>query len=453
MQRVQNMMISNEMIDHQKDGFIYKLEGVFKNIEALCTDINKIDQNKVKKEADNLIKLIKDRLGLSVQFHIDKGMEIDAWCYAPRFDALHSLDLNRNYSPAEIFKYRLSNKKEVAQALNIATGKYGDPTGQLDYKNAKASGLFSKLVFEVHFTWGMILTDRVTAFHKASILLHELGHLWTFLQYLGTVFYKNTIISNSIKEMLDTKAGTERFKFLLDTDNAWDFKLDEKMMKSLSEAKDDDATKIMLGLVQRRTYNDVGDVAYDYNSSEVLADQFSARFGGTIPPLLIDYGTHRKDAFEYMKSQVSYIAGMSLMTMVSLVCTVFFPPAAIVSLLGFLSAVITWSGLGNIARQMSALNGDTYDMSLDRAKRIRNEFVTRIKRIKDPKIQKDCIAQLKELDELMAKYPEPKDSFGEKIIMFFNKDYKNDKEKMQLQQTIEELLANDLYVTAAQFKL
>ena len=79
-------------------------------------------------------------------------------------------------------------------------------------------------------------------------------------------------------------------------------------------------------------------------------------------------------------------------------------------------------------------------------------MVGRLKTIKDAAIQKAALQTIKDLDQIIAKYPEPKDSFGEKIIQFFNSSYNSEKTKRILQQTIEELLANDLFVTATKFK-
>lgn len=447
--RFQTMMVSNEAIDHQKDNFIGVLTNLFAELKQ---DIKAggLKDTQIEKTVTAIQNAVHKRIGIPLSLTLTSDKTINGSVEIIALDGINTLDDNASGFVKDIWKYRLTDRRTVEIVKKIISGQYGEPTGSLDYKRAKVGGIFSKITAKMRITVSTIL--NLDPNHVASILLHELGHVWTYYEHLGRAMYRNMIITNTIQEILSIKGEEERFKFVLDKNNLWDFDMDEDMIRKVAKLDDDKYTKVVLGATSRYFARDVGFVMYDYNSSEVIADQFMARFGGTLPPYFFDYSS--QDYFTYLENEfrarnIRLLIG-SLTTMV-----LSFFTAGIAAFVGFIVTAFSIYDYSRLKPTITGglfLNGDTYDVGVDRYKRVRNEMVSRLKAIKDPTIQKAALQTIKDLDQIIAKYPEPKDSFGEKIIQFFYSSYKDEKAKRLLQQTIEELLANDLFVTATQFK-
>ena len=448
--RFQTMMISNEAIDHQKDNFIGVLTNLFAELKQ-DLKANGLRSTTIDKTITAIQDAVYKRIGIPMDMSvIYDGNSTNAWAETLALEGINILDDKAQYPSQDIWKFRLTDKDHVETIKKIVSGQYGDPTGSLNYKQAKVGGIFSKITAKITFTVPLIL--RFEPYESASVLLHELGHIWTYYEQLGVAMYRNFIISNTIKEILSVKGEEEKFKFVLDKNNLWDLKMDEDMAKKIAKMDDEKFTKVMLGATSRYTANEVGFVMYNYNSSEVVADQFMARFGGTLSPELM--GFTRGDYFKYLEGRFTAFTVRSLTSVVLYVAGAItgVAVAALMGLIIGLFALISYSELKRGVYSALFVNGNTYDVGPDRYKRVRNEMVSRLKAIKDPAIQKAALQTIKDLDQIIAKYPEPKDSFGEKIIQFFYSSYKDEKAKRLLQQTIEELLANDLFVTATKFK-
>lgn len=448
--RFQTMMVSNEAIDHQKDNFIGVLTNLFSDLKESFKG-GGIKSDNVEKSLQAIQDAVYKRIGIPLSLSvIYDGNSTNAWAATLALEGINILDVNAKFPAQDMWKYRLTEKDHIVTIKKIVSGQYGDPTGSLNYKQAKVGGVFSKITAKITFTAPLIL--RFEPYESASVLLHELGHIWTYYEQLGIAMYRNFIISNTIKEILSVKGEEEKFKFVLDKNNIWDLEMDEEMVKKIAKMDDEKFTKVMLGATSRYTASEVGFVMYNYNSSEVVADQFMARFGGTLSPELINFT--RGDYFKYLEGRFTAFTVRSLTSIVLGVAGAI-TGVAVTALMGLIVAIfalVSYSELKRGAYNGLFLNGNTYDVGVDRYKRVRNEMVGRLKTIKDPAIQKTALQTIKDLDQIIAKYPEPKDSFGEKIIQFFYSSYNEEKAKRILQQTIEELLANDLFVTATKFK-
>ena len=448
--RFQTMMISNEAIDHQKDNFIGVLTNLFDDLKQALKG-GGIKSEHVEKSITAIQDAVYKRIGIPLSLSvIYDGNSLNAWAATLALEGINILDVNAKFPAQDMWKYRLTEKDHIVTIKKIVSGQYGDPTGSLNYKQAKVGGVFSKITAKITFTAPLIL--RFEPYESASVLLHELGHIWTYYEQLGIAMYRNFIISNTIKEILSVKGEEEKFKFVLDKSNIWDLEMDELMAKKIAKMDDEKFTKVMLGATSRYTASEVGFVMYNYNSSEVVADQFMARFGGTLSPELV--GFTRGDYFKYLEGRFTKFTVSSLTSVVLGVLGAItgVAAAALMGLVVAVFALASYSELKRGAYNVLFVNGNTYDVGVDRYKRVRNEMVGRLKAIKDPMIQKAALQTIKDLDQIIAKYPEPKDSFGEKIVQFFYSSYNSEKAKRLLQQTIEELLANDLFVTATKFK-
>lgn len=434
-------------------------------IPAMNTIWEKYQNGKVdfKLMAKEWNALIKKRFGFNanlIEYKDERNPDeevVNAYCSSPRLADATTLygGLFQEYSGYQ--KFMTDHRRDIMQ--RIARGDL-TPTGLLDHKKVKASGLFSKI--KIEFGLGLGILKKEPPAIVTAIMLHELGHAWTFFEYMGVTAFRNAIIANSVKEVLECQSQEDKYTILIAGINAWGLEIDADKTSKLSN---EDITTVIVGEYQRKFTHDVGYVHYDNNTVEILADQFAARFG--VGKLLSEFHAKTPEFYREVSKKINKAVNKCILkSVVAAVCSVgafaaisIFPPSVhgVAFIAGIISAMTARWQVSNIEEKMDMamsvkLGGTTYDEDKRRIERIYNETVGFLK---DPNIPLVLVKQILEELQVIRSYAEKTKTFDPYILRvaeWLNSEYRSQKAKMVYQQMVEDMLANQLYVTAGKLK-
>lgn len=239
-------------------------------LSALAAGIGKIKQ-KGKfdtasiKEA-NLSEIAQRFTGMDITIQISPGF--NAYMYMPPVDNSHPFHNN----------YLVDVPLFSTAGEMILKGK-GDPIAEIDYKQAKVGGVYSQVPVNI-FIGKLFFNDTFSNEEVAAIILHEVGHAFTYFYYLGRMFFANFLISSYAQEIVGTR-DVDRRKILL---KAAERRLGTELYNpnAIAEQPSLDKNKMETLFINAHRYalaNTTGTDIYDFRTCEQLADYFATMHG------------------------------------------------------------------------------------------------------------------------------------------------------------------------------
>lgn len=252
---------SLENMQQQKPDF-------FNELTVIIEKLKRKEYNDREAEA-KLNECIKKYTNLTVASKIDRSMGfINAFVETAEFDQAH------------IFW------EQWAQEYDEFTGRMKKPlngsTGYIDSVNGKVGGIFAEYVNKMTLTGALI--NELSPEQTAAVILHEIGHTYTFCYYLGHVAISNLVITQAVRSALKQKDLDKRTKIIKQAAdylnlNEYDF-IDEGDVGVGPEYSHElKAETLMLNVYRIRHKSATGTDIYDIRSCEQLADQFAVRHG------------------------------------------------------------------------------------------------------------------------------------------------------------------------------
>lgn len=322
--------------------------------------------------------------------------------------------------------------------------------GWVDLKQAKVGGMFSQ--FD-HTIWLDIVTmERVgfnfTAKEITAILLHELGHLFTTLEYSDRLESTNQVMQ-SLAFNLKSNGNVSERNYLL--------KELVKASKDSADVKDleKENNRIIFGVKLFRKYielvkSQMPHDKYDETASEQLADNFASKFGYS-KELITGLDKLHKLFGSPEKSR-------SVRIFNSLGVTLFYILGIVKSLtFMFIGAIPGGVLLLAIIMLFFYVSGEasadyTYDELKIRYKRIRQQYIEMLSQLKLSRDEmKNIIANVDFVDKIIQDTVIYKDPIRRLSNFVFSKN-RHAKADIELQQFIEELTHNDLFLASAKLQ-
>ncbi len=239
-------------------------------LSALVTGIKKIKENgkfdtASIKEA-NLNGIANKFTGMNIIISIENGW--GAYMYMPPMDNSHPFQNN----------YLVDNPVFGSGGDIILRGK-GDPIAEINYKDATVGGVYSLVPVNI-FMGKDFFRSHFTSEEIAAIILHEIGHAFTYFYYLGRMFFANFLISSYAQEIVGTRDVDKR-KILI---KAAERRLGTELYNpnALAEQPSLDKNKMETLFINAHRYtlaNTTGTDIYDFRSCEQLADYFATMHG------------------------------------------------------------------------------------------------------------------------------------------------------------------------------
>lgn len=395
----------------------------FVELTSIISELRKLAEPTTKDiEQSRFAKLIKDTLNLSINPQIDTAMYPNA-CVCPPA-------LNKNH-PLIPEMYRWDKGSSDGLAGISANG--GVLLGTVDLRTGYISGALANVECDMFLTLGLLTNKLFTDEEVAAIVLHELGHIETYLEFVAHTVATNYILSAVAKEWAKSDSQVKRIQIVKDAAKA--LQLKDVKTDELADASDISVVQtVLLSKSINETRSELDSSIYDMRAWEQLSDQFATRFGAgralaTGLDKIMRWSGHES---YYGTAFFIFMEAVKFVLWLASIFTGFFA----------LSALIL---MYNPAMKV-------YDEPGERISRIRMQLVEALKDKNIPKSFRDSLlADIEALDQLIEPINDRRgllELFWTSIVPGGRRQH----DQVLFQQDLEKLAINDLFAASAKLK-
>lgn len=310
--------------------------------------------------------------------------------------------------------------------------------GWIDPANSRVGGAFSEIVFKMIVGELFLFGKTFTPEEAATVILHEVGHAYTFLQFIADTVVINAVLQRTWAEL--TSGTPDKKVRMILTKAADDMAIQNKdWLQSIEDGTAADvAFKVLATVVAIEPRLMDNKRYFSMDAAEELADIFAARHGAGRAVVTMRSKFMSADSRSYgVLAGVAYtFLGVALMPFVGVIGL----PVAM------LGALLTYCG---VAEASKAPDLSTFkQLSL----KMRNQFVERIKLMDLPKEELvEEIASIDLVDKIVQGYHGDADpAMLVKFLDMFRRGKMDARASRDYTDKLESLAANDLFIRAAQ---
>lgn len=367
-------------------------------------------------------KLIEDYTGMSVRIDVEDSWSPNAMIRIP--------DMDKNHPMLNNFYRGWFTNNDMHTISKMVNDKF---TGIIDRKNAKVAGHFSKITAPMYLTTAILKSEKFTSREVTAIMLHELGHLYTYFERIIDLVSINYAAWSAAERIMKTEQDTDRVVILTEFSNAVDANLIEKETLAKLDGKEVIFTHLVCETVKNRR-NEEGDMVYSYRGYEFSSDQFAVRHGaGSDLAIALD---------KVYRAQFINPSYLSWPTHVA-IQSVSFLYHLLMASSGFVGTLFTALVL-LAARPMNK----TYDDPRQRMERIKREMVGELKLKLSDERRRQLVQDVEAIDTMMVGVKD-KAEWLEAVWKYLLPAGRSSQAKMEFQQTLERLANNNLFLQAA----
>lgn len=438
------LIASMEAIDFQRDSiFIKEL--------ALQFATARKDPSK-----DNLIRveqaingIVKRTVGMTIKFHFVKMGGINAYVMCASTDGAHAMNPDRVVERLSTFSGPVSEKELFKGEINLAKGT--------------VSGILGELPMDVCFATEFLTLpnmQHVTPEEMAAVALHEFGHAFYFLRYLGKMVVSNVVVSEIVKKQQEGAPSSEIVEVVKVAEKKTGYRL--KDLKTVDQSTDPVVIQqIVLASTIDSIRSELGTKFYDIRTFEFAADQFVARHGGAsliVSALDKMNRAYAKYTPEYrsgydnlMMSLTSYMKMFISLSWRSIVAVgsgtgVFAATASVVGSLAVAVPLMAYGVYKVASRFWGRLDEGIYDPIPKRFEAMRRELIASSKAdFLTPVQRADIIRQIDDIDKILGDLTKLTGFGPDMIRPWLDRIFtgKNTEQKFQLK--LENLVNNRLF--------
>lgn len=487
----EEIKVSHEMIDFQRNDYVVNaMSEIFADLK------NEILNNKYIKKAGDLHKdakclellnkmdyVLKERFGITFKHVASNGFGYAVYVVSPK--DVDTISATSNVESLEAIKNILEQlrvnennvkKRDDVQEidpLNIS-GKdnlsmlYHYRKSVIDLKNKmKASGVFvdrkkAKIIglptefiaYVVHDLVGYFRDAKMEPEECTAVLLHEIGHAFTYIEYSYRSVTNTSVLIDTFLENIDKKNRTPKDSLVI----AYEKATGKSIAKDVKDKNVATATIYILDNYMKDTRCTVTGSTHPSVDSEQLADQFAGRFG-----LSAEVASGLEKLYEAMfkEFEVMMYSNIGFMSIIALIliaigCT---GVGAVIGPLVFVSILLIWFSyiLSTLRTPTESDPGyiNTYDSVKRRYERLRNEIVRNLRNvdIDEKQYKENLLKSLDKMDKVIKAVPDEKVPLFDAVIRKFSSSARHRVEVRVVEQLIEDLSENNLYVAAAKLQI
>tara|TARA_B100000929_G_scaffold275393_1_gene249280 strand:- start:8328 stop:9596 length:1269 start_codon:yes stop_codon:yes gene_type:complete len=365
---------------------------------------------------------IKVHSGIKVKLDLSPQNIPNAYVLIPQIDRNHPLLVD--------YFREVSDNRDGIKLVRKNDGVF---EGAIDRSKARVSGGFADFEVKMGITRGL-LTERFSAGEVAGIILHELGHIFTYFEYLGTSITTNYVLQHVSRSLLDTRETKRKYQIIKEGSDALGIEIEDPdaLIRSQNETV---IQTVLLREVASKRYSEMNSHTYDMTAWEMLSDQFATRHGaGRSLVTALDKMYRTYGAVEY-KNTSGY-----LMT------------EAFKLLLFIISIPLTFALVPFLLLVVIDPNEDLYDKPKSRLLRIQRDMIDASKnRDVDQDYQKQLVQDIEVIDRVVEEMEERR-TLLEMFWITVRPRTRHNYKQLRFQQELEMLVNNSLFVKSAKLK-
>jgi len=430
-------LLSTEAIHYQDTQTFKELELAFRDI--MFNQAGNAFDEQIRQNEQLIEAIINNRFksNCSISFG-------DEWPCVRIFDEYHNSVLVRN-DYREFFAAQLNfTKRFVGGSGGIKAG--------VNIMNGKLSGLFSELPFTIYLPTIMLKRNgrtadgwspgsyRLTSEEMAAVVLHEIGHFFTYCETFTRTVTTNQALAAMVKELDGNYAVDKREVIIARTVD--DLKLKDVDIKAL--AKIDKRSILETAIVTEvaeLSRSEIGISIYDTTASEQLADQFASRFGAGVHLMTALNKFHDLFGGTHATQSTPLFVFMQILS----IALMFIPP--------FTFFMVPINIIGILIGGFGDDGDNTYDTPEVRFRRIKMDTIARLKNRAISAVEKKrTLADLEAMEKAMEGVKDKRE-WREYIATTIIPVYRRYRKTKMLQQQLEQLANNPLFVRAAELSV
>ena len=371
-----------------------------------------------------LLKVIRDHTGMNLQWDEEPDM-VAPGVSMPYFTINHPFLTN-------VEREEVGRDDHIRETLKQMSVPYF--SGTIDLEKAKVTGDFAKLLVKLSLpysllTRGRVLLETLTPREIAAIVLHEVGHGFTTIEYAD-----RSVTTNQVLAGVSAAMRSEEPSFIAQTyaSAAHLLRMTSEQRAALEECKDANGAAVLLATIaMEKSKSELGLNVFDVNACEQLADQFAARCGAAkdLVTALAKFPNTTQSAFGYWSKQ-----------------------AYITLALGFAAAWVSVPlvlGIVFVGVLLQDKEYELYGSFHTRMSRLRNELV---QKLKDRRLSADdktqTLVAVEQLNRMLDQQANRLDAFGA-LAYILKSDYRKAHNYGVLQRFLEDTTHNQLFVHSA----
>lgn len=245
---ISDSTVSMEAIAHQSGALFAE---VTKAVSFLREDKKYTTESILKSE---IMDIVKAYTNMSVVFHIVEGRQ--ACIRLPELDANHPF--NRGYQ-------QMFGAYEGVQVIQALGGK---AIGGVSLKEGRVYGVYEKISGDVFMGTGFFHDRRYSDGQIAAIILHELGHLFTYFEFLGSVVMTVHAINCTAKTVMETEDYEKRLVAIREAERTLGVDIpDKEKLAAKPKAIRSLATQsILISRMSKKIRSETGNSVYELRS-------------------------------------------------------------------------------------------------------------------------------------------------------------------------------------------
>ena len=313
-----------------------------------------------------------------------------------------------------------------------------EKSGWINPAESRVGGAFSEVNFRMFVGEMFLLGKTFTPEEAAAVILHEVGHAYTFIQFLADTIVVNTVLHRTYQEL--TSGGADKKVKIILTKAADDMALkNREWLEAVEDTTDKDvAFKVLVTAVQIEPRNMDNKRFFSMDTAEELADIFAARHGAGKAIV-----TMRSKFVSMPQQSYGIMAGIGF-TILGLGLVFLAPEAIFISLFG---ALLTYAGASEASRAVDITSFK------QEAKKMRNQLVEKLKLSKLPKEEvAETIESIDLVDKIIQGYQGSglDQATAVKFFDMFRRGKMEARASREYTDRLENLATNDLFIRAAQ---
>lgn len=318
--------------------------------------------------------------------------------------------------------------------------------GTVDTKANKVTGVFKEVLINVHMPKSDFAIKFLEPGESAAVFLHELGHAFTFFEYLSRSATTNQVLAGITKALDHSDAPGQREIVLSEV--AKSVGLSNVDVKSLAASPDKRViSTVVINALNKQYASETGYDIYDITSGEALADQYATRMGaGRDLVTGLDKMYKKYGNISYRTSAGYLMVEATKLTLIVLGPYIAATMAGAAGL-GIYAHLLGWVLVLNDATEFGPAG--RYDMPGDRFKRVRAQLVEKVKNRNLNKAEvAGILTDIEVIDTIISAVNDRRQFFAV-IDDVLTSQKRFGRDMKLLQQSLEKLAANNVFISAA----